>query len=190
MQAGGARPEFRGRPVRGAALTTPSTSHRARIFPEAAAASAFLWSSTRVRGARRGRGQGGAAVRRVEAATAGPLHRRLAGRWERPLPHREPARALRRPPTWRAQPRLSRPRAQPLRRLLLPRAWRARPCTWRLGLGLGGRRRLGRRRTRSRCLDPAARLGPRLGGLGAGQVPVPWRWTTPSAVPCRLTRLL
>ena len=124
--------------------------------------------------ARRSRGQGGAAVRRVEVATAGPLYRRLASRRERALPHRESSSALRRPPTGCAQPRVPGRHTQPLWCLLLPRSRSAGPCTRRLGLGLGGRWRLGRGCTRPRCLDPAARLGPghgRLGSLAAGRVP-------------------
>lgn len=153
-----------------------------------------------MRCARRGRSQGGAAVRRVEAAAAGPLHRGLAGRRERALPHRESARALWRPPARRTQPRLSGRHAPPLRRLLLPGSRRAGPCTRGLGLGLGRRRWLGWRRARSRRLDPAARLGPgrrwlgcgplgrALGGLpnalpSPGDGLRPWRLATPLAVP-------
>lgn len=139
-------PESRGGQVLGMSLTCAPAPRRACVLPEAAAALALLWSSARLRSARRGRGQGGAAVRRLEAAAAGPLHRRLAGRRECALPHRESARALRRAPAWRAQPRLSRRCASPFRRLLLPCARRARPRTRRLGLGLGGRWWLGRRR--------------------------------------------
>lgn len=170
----GRHPKYCGGQVPGAALTTPPTPRRARVLPEAAAALALFWSSACLRGARRGRGQSGAAVRRVEAAAAGPLHRGLAGRRECALPHREPARALRRQPARCAQPRLPRRHTPPLRRLLLPSAWRTRPRTWRLGLGLGGRWRLGWRCARPRRLDPAARLGPghrRLWRLAAGRVP-------------------
>lgn len=125
-------------------------------------------------GARCSGGQGGAAVRCVEVATAGPLHGRLASRRKCTLPHRESSSALRRPPPGSAKPWVPGRHAQPLRCLLLPLAGSARPCTWRLGVGLGGRWRLGRGCTRPRCLDPAACLGPgygRLGSLAAGRVP-------------------
>lgn len=120
----------------------------------------------------------------MEAAAAGPLHRRLAGGRERTLPHRESARALQRPPAGCVR-NLGFPDAS--RRLFGVYCYRAPgapdPAPWRLGLGLGWRRRVGRRRARPRRVDPLARLGlgrgPR-GRLAAGrECPAAWTDRTP-----------
>lgn len=141
-------------------ILTRLRSRRSRVFPEASAAGGLGRGGSGLRSAGCDGGQGRAAVRRVEAAAVGPLHCRLAGRWQRTLPHRESAHSLRGPPAGRAQPRFPRRLPTPLRCLLLPRSGCPRPSSRRLGLGLGGRRRLGRRIKGPSCLDPAACLGP------------------------------
>lgn len=54
------------------------------------------------------RGQSGSAVRRLEVPATGPVRSWLAGGWQHPLPHRQPALPLRRIPPWSSAPGLPR----------------------------------------------------------------------------------